>query len=147
MANAKHLKEYFKVKNAIAPIQSSNGPLTGEIINGTGFDRAYFVFTFGTPLATASVSTGAGIWKATAGNSSSGAYTQMTSASFGTITSGSMSNHNLCIDVKIDQAYPWLMVSNMSLANTNVPLAVVCILANPNERPPASGSTAIVTVD
>ncbi len=113
------LSDYTDTQVA-APFINSSGNVLGSKIDATGFRRARFVFVFGTPLAGASVMAGAGIYNTIATGSSSGAFDLITGASFATsFTTATGSNQLAVIDVAVDQAKPWLIVSGFTVSNSN----------------------------
>lgn len=119
MSGFKQLSDYSDTKIA-APFINSSGAVLGSKIDATGYRRAHFVFTFGTPLAGASILAGAGIYNTTATGSSSGAFVLITSGSFSSSwTTAQGSNQVGIIDVAVDQAKPWLIVSNFNVGNSN----------------------------
>lgn len=145
MAHNKKFEDYMAAQTAVAPVTTS-GALTSIPIDATGWDRATFIFTFGTPLATVSSAklvAGVGVWQAT---SSGATYARMADASFGALTSGALSNNEHVIDVNVDQSYPSLIISG-SVDSSNIPLACVCVLRTPNSAPPTSLSGSIVSPD
>jgi hypothetical protein len=130
MSGVKQLSDYSDTKLAAAPLTSS-GDILGTKINATGFRRAHFVFVFGTPLAGAVIMSGAGIYNTSAGGSSSGAFALITSASFvSSWTTAQGSNQIGIIDVAVDQAKPWLIVSNFAAGVSNFPAACIVNLYN-----------------
>lgn len=119
MSGVKQLADYSDTKLAAAFINSS-GAVLGTKIDATGFRRAHFVFAFGTPLAGASVLAGAGIYNTIATGSSSGEFTLITGASFSSsFTTAQGSNQVAVIDTAVDQAIPWLIVSNFNVSGSN----------------------------
>lgn len=142
MADNKKFSEYNAVKNAVSPIADTSGALTGVKINATGADRVAFIFSFGTPSADAYLSSGCGIWKA----ATSGATFTRAGASFGAITTGAGSNMTAVLDVNVDRAKPWLLVSGQ-LDSNFWPMSVVAVLSNFDNRPPTSLSSTITAND
>jgi hypothetical protein len=141
MADNKKFSEYKAAVNAVSPV-TTNGALTGVKINATGADRVAFVFSFGIPLDDAAVSSGLGIWKA----STSGAAYTRAGASFGALTSGAINGKTAVLDVNVDRAKPWLLVSGQ-MDSSNCPLSCVAIIDNYDNRPPTSLSAVITAND
>jgi len=129
MSGFKQLSDYSDTKIAANHLTSS-GAIAGNKIDATAFRRAHFVFSFGTPLAGASILSGAGIWQA----STSGAtFALRASAQFtSSFTTAQASNNLAIIDVGVDADNPWLLVSGFSAANSNFPAAVTVQLYNAN---------------
>lgn len=142
MAKIKKFADYQAAKIAVSPIANTSGALTSNKINATEFGRVAFIFSFGTPSANAYLSSGCGIWQAA---TSGATFSRVTGASFAAITTGAGSNANCVIDVKVDQAYPWLQVSGQ-LDSSYWPLSVIAVLSEPAEMPVTSLSQQIVTV-
>jgi len=141
MANNKKFADYKTAKNAVVPV-TTNGALTGVKINATGADRVAFIFSFGTPLADAAVSSGLGIWQA----ATSGATYARAGASFGALTSGAINGVTAVLDVNVNKSYPWLLVSGQ-MDSSNCPLSVVAVLDGYENRPPTSLSATIIAND
>ena len=143
MPHNKKFESYRAATLAVAPIATTSGALTGIAVNATDWDRAAFIFAFGVPTETASVSAGLGVWQA----STSGAtFARVTDASFGLITSGVGANSVHIIDVNVDQSYPWLKISGQ-LVNNFFPTACICELSSPKDLPPTALSYQIVSPD
>jgi hypothetical protein len=119
MSGVKQLSDYTDTKLA-APFITSSGAVLGSKIDATGFRRAHFVFSFGTPATGASILAGAGIYNTIATGSSSGAFVLITGASFSSSwTTAQGSNNVAVIDTAIDPAKPWILVSNFNVSNSN----------------------------
>ena len=127
MSGNKQLSDYTDTKIA-AKMLTSSGAVAGTMIDATAFRRAHFVFTFGTPLAGASILSGAGIWNA----STSGAtFALQTDAQFASsFTTAQGSNAVAIIDTVVDAAKPWLLVSGLTVSGSNFPCAVIVQLYN-----------------
>jgi hypothetical protein len=143
MAHNKKFEDYMVAKVAIDPIASVSGALTSKYIDATGYNRASFIFAFGTPAANASVVAGLGVWQAT---TSGETWARVTDASFGAISTGIGSNANHVIDVRVNPTYPALIVSG-SLTGSTWPISCVCILTEGANKPPTAGSYQIVSPD
>src|SRR5512146_1737080 len=111
-------------------------------IDATGYRRACFIFTFGIPTASGSISTGLGIWRSD--SAASDVLERVTSASFPAITSGSASKHVFIIDVSVDRDYPYLKVSGFSIISSSVPNAAIVELYNAEDHPPASHAASSI---
>lgn len=143
MPHNKKFESYRAATLAVAPIANTSGALTGLAINATDWDRASFIFAFGTPSATASVSAGLGVWQA----STSGAtFARVTDASFGAISTGIGSNAVHIVDVNVNPSYPWLKISGQ-LTSSYWPTACICELSGPKDLPPTALSYQIVSPD
>ena len=146
MAHNKKFEDYCDVKLAIAPTASVSGALTSRYIDATAWNRATFIFSFGTPATTvsaASVVAGLGVWQA---SSSGETWTRVTGASFGAISSGIGSNAQHVIDVRVDPSYPALIVSG-ALTSSTWPLSVSCVLSEPQSKPPTASCYQVVSPD
>lgn len=143
MAHNKKFEDYCDVKLAIAPVANVSGALTSRYIDATAWNRATFVFSFGTPSANASVVAGLGVWQAT---TSGATWARVTGASFGAISTGIGSNATHVVDIRVDQTYPALIVSG-ALASSYWPLSCSCILSEPQSKPPTASSYQIVSPD
>ena len=135
MSGVKQLSDYVDTKVAVGPNVTS-GAITGTMIDATGFRRAHFVFSFGTPEAGASVLSGAGIWEA----STSGAtFALLAGAQFtSSITTSQGSNGCAVIDTVVTAASPWLLVSGYSMVNSNWLNSVTVQLYNFNTATPGT---------
>src|SRR5512146_1279958 len=105
-------------------------------IDATGYRRAMFVFSFGVPTASGSISTGLGIWRSN--SSGSDVLERVTSASFPAIGSASASKHVFVIDVAVNQDYPYLKVSGLSVISSSCPNACIVELYNGMDKPPST---------
>ena len=125
------------------PSVTVSGAITGQVaINATGYGRARFVFTFGTPLASASLSS-MGIWN----SSASTAYVSISSAQLLPMTTASMSNNVAVIDTIVNSAYPWLYISGAMATSNQTVSATVELYNGTRLNPPTSTlSQPIVTV-
>ena len=124
-------------KPAVAPNTGPVGAITGLKINGTGFGRVKFTFTFGNPTTSANLSTNCGVWKA----STSGAtFVSVANAVLAAITSGLGSQVTAEIDTVIDSANPWLLISGMSMVSSDWANACIAELYNGTRSLPGTVS-------
>ena len=127
---------------ALAPITVSGAFTGATAINATGYGRAQFIFTFGTPLASASMLS-AGIWN----SSTSTAYVSIAAAQLLPMTTASMSNNIAVIDTIVNSAYPWLIISGaMATSNQTVSATVELYNGTRLNPPTTSISQPVVTV-
>lgn len=143
MANNKKFSEFMKAVNAVQP-GTTSAALSASSIDATGYQRATFIFQFGTP-------SNASCWMSSAdfvyNAATSGAtYTAITGAGPTTnLTTGAYSNANLIVDVAINRAKPWLKISGQIMSSL-WPVACLAVLSNPDSRPPTAGSAKVVSV-
>ena len=123
---AKKLDNWIQMKVA-SPISNTSGNLASNKIDARGYGRARFTFTFGQPLANASLAS-AGVWKAPS-TSSGGTYVSMPSAALAAITSGAISDVNAVIDTVVDPANAWLQISG-AMATSSVYYTCTVMLYN-----------------
>ena len=140
MAYQKKFGDNRTVKVAIAPAAPASGAFTGVPVDATGYNRASFVFSLGTPPAAASLD--AKVWESA---TSGGTYTSRASAALTQITSGAGSNITAVIEVVVDQTKPWVQVSG-AVGSSIWPVAAVCVLDTPSRKPPTTGSQQVVSV-
>lgn len=140
----RRLNDSIVARQAIAP-SATSGVLTGIAVNGTGYSRARFIFSFGSGSGTtAAVAAGSAAWQA---STSGGTYTPITGASLAAVSSGVMSGNTnvMIVDVPISPDYPWLKASatiNSSAINNS---CVVELYSGVN-RPAASAEQQVVVV-
>lgn len=133
-----------QVVKQIVPNASASGAMTSETIDGTGFGRARFIFSFGANSGTtAALSAGIGAWNA----STSGAtFSAVSGASLAAVSSGVMSKNVMVIDTVISPSSPWLKVSGGSILSTAIAHSVVVELYQGVSNPPTHSEQQIVTV-
>lgn len=140
----RRLNDSIVARQAIAPSVTS-GAQTGIAVNGTGYSRARFVFSFGSGSATtAAIAAGSAAWQA----STSGAtFIPITGADLAAVSSGVMSGANnvMIVDVPINSAYPWLKAS-ATVSSTAINNACVVELYNGVNRPATTAEQQVVVV-
>ena len=138
------INDFADVKQAVENSSWGVAAVAGTKIDGTGFSRARFVFSFGANGGTsAALSTGAGVWEA----STSGAtFTSINGGSMVAVTSGVLSKNVMVIDTVIGSASPWLLVSNMSILSTAINMSCVVELYRGVGRPPSSSAQQLVVI-
>ena len=143
---AKRLNDQVKTLQGYTNSAGAVGPWVGDVITGTGYSRARFIFSFSTGGLTGSLSAGLAVWEAAA---SGGTYALMTGASLGAKTSGVLSGgaNNICIiDVPIKESSRWLKVSGGSILSTAVAHSCVVELYDGITRPPTHTHLEMVTI-
>jgi len=130
---------------------STSGAISGTAVDAKGYGRAKFIFTFGTPLANASVlANSIGIWVA-AGSASSVAgattYASVPAAYLAAMSTGLISNNVAVIDMAIPAASHWLKISGGGFDSSTVPVSAVVELYEPVTAPPTHANPAPVTVN
>ena len=132
----------YEVDDIRQAVSASNtlGLLKGVKVDGTGYGRARFIFSFNNGLATtASLRAGGGVWKA----STSGAtYAEVSSTSMAAVTSGVISGATpiVEIDVPVDPSNPWMQLSSFSVLSTGLNHSVIVQLYKGINRPGTTDS-------
>ncbi len=142
MAN-RVLDDYADTRLAVAVNTGPVGAITGIKVDGTGYRRARFTFTFGVPTTSANLSAGAGIWNAA---TSGGVYAQITGASMAAISSGAISSAVAIVEVRVDPAKPWLLVSNMSMVSSDCANSATVTLYEGERNPPSVSTPQQIVV-
>ena len=129
---------------AIPPSAGATGAVTANKVDGTGYGRARFIFSFGANSNTsAAISAGLGVWAA----STSGAtFAQVAGASLAAVTSGILSNVCMAIDVAISSGTPWLLISGGSMLSTAIANSCTVDLYRGVKRPDVDSYQQVVTV-
>ncbi len=122
-----------------------SGAMTGIEVDGKGFGRARFIFTFGQPLANGSL-VSAGVWVAGGTDGASTTYSSISSAQLTARSSLSIANQEAVIDVAIPKGSWGLKVSG-AIATSNVPVGCVCELYEPIDIPPSHSALETVAVN
>jgi len=129
------LIRHVKPAKAIAPIYATtNHATTATVVDGRGFNRAMWVIMTGTMLATAKL-TG----KIQNSATSSGTYTDVTSAALVDVTSTGASKIFI-IDHKINGSYPYLKFKGTS-STSRLYVGGACILYNGSRLKPGDPDT------
>lgn len=134
------------VKLAMAQ-STTSGVVVGTAVDAHGFGRAKFVFTFGAPGADAKVNTSSlGIWNAAGSNSSvvgATTYASIPAAYLAAITSGSISNNVKVIDMAVQPASRFLLISG-TVDSSTVPMSAIVELYEPVNAPPTLSATTVI---
>ncbi len=139
----KRLNDMINAAVAVKNMLSSSA-VTGVKIDGTGYSRARFVFSFASDgTNTGSLMTGAGIWQAA---TSGATFTSIGSAKLAACTTGAIDQTVHVIDIPITPTTPWLLVSNLSIMTSNAILGVIVELYQGMNRPPVSTATQVVVL-
>lgn len=132
-----------RVNTLIAmPNSITSGALVATKVNATGYGRARFMFTFGQPLANASLGA-AGIWQAT---TSGGPFTLIAGASLAGISSGAISDQVAILDTIVTSATPWLQISGTISTSNIYSSAVVELYSGTRLNAPTSSAQQVVQV-
>ena len=140
------------VKLAVAN-STISGALVGTAITASGYARAKFVFTFGTPLASVSSAkinaSSIGVWAAgiskSLGVETATTYAVITDAYLAAASSGVISNNVAVLDVAIPADKGFLKVSG-TFDSSDVPHSATVELYNPVTAPPTHSAPAPVIV-
>jgi hydrogenase maturation factor len=134
--------ERTDVRQAVAPNTGAPGELTGIAINGTGFNRARFIFNFAANTGTsAALSAGIGVYNAA---TSGAAYTLQ--GSLAAVTSGVLGSNIMVVDVPVVGAKPWMKVSGGSILSTGINNSCLVELYRAIDNAPAATPQQIVIV-
>jgi len=137
------------VKIAVATSTTSSY-LVGTAVTVSGYARAKFVFTFGTPTADASIlGSSIGIWAAGISKSLSTenatAYAVIPGAYLAAVSSLSFSHQAAVIDIAIPADKGFLKVSG-AFDSADVPHSATVELYNPVEAPPTHADITPVII-
>lgn len=129
---------------------STSGVLVGTEITASGYQRAKFVFTFGTPEALATVlASSVGIWAAgvsrSLGVETATTYAVIPTAYLGTGSSAGLSNQVAVLDVAIPAGKGFLKVSG-AFSSALYPHNATVELYNPVTAPPTHANIAPVII-
>ena len=135
-------KKAYEIDDIQQAVSASNslGLIKGNKINGTGYGRARFIFSFNLGTATTgSLSAGGYVYKAA---TSSGTYSQVSGTSVAAVSAGVMSSATpiIEIDVPIDPTKPWMQLSSFSIVTTGLYHSVIVQLYKGINRPGTSDS-------
>ena len=138
------------VKIAVAHSDTS-GALVGTAITASGYGRAKFVFTFGTPAADASLlASSIGIWAAgiskSLGVETATTYAVIPSAYLAAGSSAGLSNQAAVLDIAIPADKGFLKVSG-AFVTSGFPHNATVELYNPVTAPPTHANIAPVIVN
>jgi hypothetical protein len=137
---ARKMDDVSEVKVAVANSVTS-GALAGTKINAAGYGRARFVFTFGQPLANASLSS-AGVWQAA---TSGATFASIAAAQLAAVTSGAISDVAMVLDTAVDPTNPWLLISG-AMATSSIYHSATVTLYNGTRLVKAATALAQQTV-
>jgi hypothetical protein len=143
---SQRISDVTQLKQAIANSAGAVGALVATAVDGTGFSRARFIFSFGNVAGTGALSAGIGVYEA----STSGAtFTAIASGSMAAVSSGVISagtNNVMSVDVPIKATKPWLKVSGGSMLSAAVTNSCVVELYNSVNYPPTRAEQQVVVV-
>ena len=137
------------VKLAMAQ-STTSGALVGTAVDAHGYGRAKFVFTFGTPLVSVSAAkinaSSIGIWNAAGSNSSvvgATTYASIPSAFLAAATTGAISNNVFVIDLAVQPASRFLLISG-TVDSSSIPMSATVELYEPVNAPPTLSATTVI---
>lgn len=136
--------DFMDVKRALSN-STISGAMTGIEVDALGYGRARFIFTFGTPLANASL-VSAGVWVAAGTGGAATTYASIADAQLTARTSAALANKEAVIDVAIPVGSRWIQVSG-AMATSSVPLGCVVELYQPLDIPVSGSALQTVTVN
>ena len=136
--------DFSDVKRA-ASNSAVSSTITGLEVDGHGYGRARFIFTFGLPLANGSL-VSAGIWVAGGTAGAATTYSSVASAQLTARSSLAVSNQVAVIDMAIPVGSRWLQVSG-AMATSNVPFDAIVELYQPINIPVTNSALETVTVN
>jgi len=135
-------KKAYEIDDIQQAVSASNslGLIKGNKINGTGYGRARFIFSFNIGTATtASIMAGGYVYKAT---TSGATYSAVSGTSLAAVSSGVLSSATpiIEIDIPIDPTKPWMQLSSYSILSTDLHHSVIVQLYKGINRPGSSDS-------
>jgi hypothetical protein len=137
----KIMHEVTDVRQAVAPNVGSVGALTGIAIDGSGFNRARFIFNFAANAGTTALSAGLGVYNA---STSGGTYALQ--GSLAAVTSGVLGSNIMIVDVPVAVGKPWMKVSGGSILSTAISNSCSVELYRSVSNAPAATPQQIVVV-
>ena len=137
------------VKLAVAN-STTSAALVGTEITASGYQRAKFVFAFGTPGVDAAIGASSiGVWAAgiskSLGVETATTYAVIPTAYLAAATTGVLSNNVAVLDVAVPAGKGFLQISG-AIATSLLPHSATVELYNPVTAPPTHASPAPVIV-
>jgi hypothetical protein len=130
------------IRQAVAPTAGAVGGLTGIAIDGTGFNRARFIFNFAANAGTtAALSAGIGVY-----NAAGSGTTFSLVGSMAAVTSGVLGSNVMIVDVPVAAASPWMKVSGGSILSTAIAHSATVELYRSVSNPPNQTPQQVVVV-